>query len=66
MTHYICTGGCKGKSDVPGQCQSPECKKYQKNLKECHCDDGKHSEVYDQLSDSEKEHYHVADNPNPS
>ncbi len=42
MLHYICNGGCKGVSDVPGTCQAQECSNHGKQLEECNCTDGKH------------------------
>ena len=45
--HYVCTGGCGGRSDNPGSCQAPSCADYQKTLKQCHCTDGGHKEVHD-------------------
>ena len=48
MKHYVCTGGCGGVSSTPGVCQAKDCPLYAHALKECHCKDGKHSEVLDQ------------------
>ena len=45
MSHYICTGGCKGISDKPGACEAADCIKYAQPLQECNCIDGKHGEV---------------------
>lgn len=42
MKHYICTGGCGGVSDQPGNCNAQGCPLYKKPLKECNCSDGKH------------------------
>ncbi|MBI5732743.1 hypothetical protein HY967_02160 [Candidatus Jorgensenbacteria bacterium] len=40
--HYICTGGCRGVSKVPGVCQSKECPLYSEPLDRCDCEDGNH------------------------
>ncbi|MDO8514799.1 MAG: hypothetical protein Q7S50_04610 [bacterium] len=45
MKHYICTGGCEGVSEKPGDCQALACPKYGKPLSECNCENGKHEEV---------------------
>lgn len=42
MTHFICTGGCKGESSRPGTCQAIDCHKEGLPLDECDCVDGKH------------------------
>jgi len=42
MTHYICTGTCKGVSDTPGTCQAEDCPKHGEMLESCGCADGKH------------------------
>ncbi len=42
--HYICLGGCKGVSENPGVCQSPDCKDHNHELVECNCTDGKHND----------------------
>ena len=42
MTHYICTGSCKGVSDKPGNCGAESCELYGKPLKECDCTDDTH------------------------
>jgi len=36
MKHYICTGECKGASDKPGVCQTKDCPKHGRPLKELH------------------------------
>lgn len=41
--HYICVGGCKGVSPVPGTCQAEDCAKYEDELVECNCTDGGHN-----------------------
>lgn len=46
MTHYICTGGCKGVSDTRGVCNAEDCEKYQEPLQECSCTDGAHEAAY--------------------
>jgi hypothetical protein len=40
--HYVCLGGCKGVSPVPGTCQAGDCLDYGKPLKRCDCGDGQH------------------------
>jgi len=45
MTHYICTGGCKGLGEQPGVCGAEDCAKHNQPLKECNCEDGQHVEV---------------------
>ena len=42
MTHYICTGTCKGVSDTSGTCQAENCPKHNKILESCDCTDGQH------------------------
>jgi hypothetical protein len=42
MSHYICTGGCRGVSDHPGYCQSNACPRHGLELKECSCEDHRH------------------------
>ena len=42
MVHYICTGTCKGVSDVPKKCGDMTCTRYDQELIECDCADGKH------------------------
>lgn len=45
MTHYACTGECRGVSDKPGTCQAEACSLHDKPLVVCNCTDGKHEEV---------------------
>ena len=42
--HYICYGGCKGVSDMPGICGAPDCADYGQPLHDCNCPDGKHND----------------------
>lgn len=44
MTHYICTGACKGETDDPnvGTCQAETCDKFGQPLVACDCEDGTH------------------------
>ncbi|MDQ3076207.1 MAG: hypothetical protein M3Q34_03710 [bacterium] len=42
--HYICLGGCKGVSEHPGLCQSPDCMNHKHDLVECKCVDGNHND----------------------
>ena len=46
MKHYICTGGCKGVTDVTGTCQTADCPDYGKDLHGCTCADGDHHESH--------------------
>ncbi len=48
MAHYICTGGCMGKSEVVGVCGVETCPKHGAPLEECTCVDGKHFGKQDQ------------------
>jgi len=41
-THYICLGGCKGVSKVPGVCGAPDCANHAHELVPCDCTDEKH------------------------
>lgn len=38
MSHYICKGGCKGVSDIPGTCQTDDCVNKGHELEECSCE----------------------------
>ena len=40
--HYICTGGCRGESNVAKTCDDAACSKYEVELDECDCRDGEH------------------------
>ncbi|OGI98616.1 hypothetical protein A3H53_01205 [Candidatus Nomurabacteria bacterium RIFCSPLOWO2_02_FULL_40_10] len=51
MSHYICTGGCKGESVNPGVCQTSTCLDYTQPLKECDCEDGKHYGSFEEEKD---------------
>ncbi len=42
--HYICLGGCRGVSKVPGVCQAPDCASHDHKLVECKCTDGLHND----------------------
>ena len=46
MTHYVCTGNCGGVSDHEKNCDTQSCSRFGQPLKECHCQDGKHEEVF--------------------
>jgi hypothetical protein len=48
MPHYVCTGGCGGVSDTPGNCDAESCSLFGRPLKECNCTNGNHEEVFDQ------------------
>ncbi len=41
-THYICLGGCKGVSKVPGVCGAPDCANHAHELVPCDCTDERH------------------------
>ncbi|OGI67919.1 hypothetical protein A2738_03675 [Candidatus Nomurabacteria bacterium RIFCSPHIGHO2_01_FULL_42_15] len=41
--HYICLGGCRGVSKVPGACNSPSCVNHNHKLVKCNCTDGLHN-----------------------
>ena len=49
--HYICTGGCKGVSEVEGVCGAETCPKHGNPLTSCDCKDGKHFGKMDQDAD---------------
>jgi len=40
--HYICTGGCRGVSNIPGTCQAKDCSKHEHVLERCDCADERH------------------------
>ena len=42
MAHYICTGTCKGVSDVSKKCEDKSCTLFDHELAECDCVDGRH------------------------
>ena len=42
MTHYICTGGCRGRAMTAGVCTSENCPKRGSPLAACECSDGAH------------------------
>ena len=42
--HYICLGGCRGVSKVPGTCQTPDCVNIDHELVQCFCTDGLHND----------------------
>ncbi|HLD81853.1 MAG TPA: bacteriophage holin [Patescibacteria group bacterium] len=44
MKHYYCDGGCKGVTNKPKDCKKNECLKYERELIECDCTDGKHGD----------------------
>ena len=41
--HYICLGGCRGVSKIPGVCQAPDCANHNHELVKCNCTDGLHN-----------------------
>ncbi len=40
--HYVCLGGCRGGSKVPGVCQAPDCANHNHELVKCNCTNGLH------------------------
>lgn len=42
MTHFICKGSCKGRSEEIGVCEAEACTKQWELLEECACEDGQH------------------------
>ena len=54
MTHYVCTGGCKGVSDKPGNCNAEACVKHGQPLTPCNCADEKHEDVMKTASEEKK------------
>jgi hypothetical protein len=47
MTHYVCTGGCKGVSEDPNAaCLAEDCPKHAHPLTPCDCTDQQHEEAY--------------------
>ena len=47
MKHYVCTGECRGVSDVPKSCEASGCHKKGVPLVPCECGDEKHDEVFE-------------------
>ncbi len=45
MTHFVCTGTCRGESERSGVCEAKNCTKESQPLAACNCTDGKHAEV---------------------
>jgi hypothetical protein len=54
MTHYICTGGCGGVSEVAKTCGAETCPKHGDPLTPCDCTDGKHYGKQDRDAEEEK------------
>ena len=46
MSHYICTGGCRGVGNEAGTCQATTCPLYGEELQGCDCQDGKHDGAF--------------------
>ena len=44
-THYVCTGGCGGESEVSEVCGDPGCLMYNMDFATCACEDGRHLAV---------------------
>ncbi len=40
--HYICLGGCKGVSQLPGVCAAPDCANHEHELVHCDCSNERH------------------------
>jgi len=49
MSHFICTGGCKGVSDHAGTCKAIDCDHFEQPLVPCECPDGQHGGAFDRL-----------------
>ena len=47
MKHYVCTGECRGASDVPKNCESLGCHKKGEPLTSCECEDRKHGPAFE-------------------
>lgn len=45
IPHYVCTGGCKLVSPIPGKCTTPGCPRARNSLTECQCEDTKHGNL---------------------
>jgi len=56
MEHYICTGSCKGVSEIAKSCGTEGCTKKGQPLLTCNCEDMTH----DGIGDSEKKEDVVA------
>ena len=54
MTHYICTGGCGGVSEVAKTCGAETCPKHGVPLTPCDCADGEHGGKKDQDAEEQK------------
>jgi hypothetical protein len=56
MTHYVCTGGCKGVSGNPNAtCQAEGCPKHDHPLTPCNCIDGQHRKAYEKTKKLDSE-----------
>ena len=47
MTHYICTGGCRGVSPNAKSCGAESCPKHGKPLSKCGCEDNEHDGAFE-------------------
>lgn len=45
LPHYVCTGGCRVYSEMPGACPTPGCVRVRNPLTKCECQDGLHSDL---------------------
>lgn len=50
--HYICTGGCRGVSKLPGTCKAVHCPKHGEQLEYCDCEDGQHGGEFENKEDT--------------
>lgn len=48
MTHYVCTGDCKGVSNELGICETESCPRYHEPFVPCNCLDGTHEELVEE------------------
>ena len=53
--HYICLGGCRGVSNNPGVCETPNCNNHNHELIECTCTDGLHNDFKPIINNKESE-----------
>lgn len=55
MPHYICKGGCKGVSDIPGVCENEDCASHNHQFEACDCEDGKHHGAFGESVPAEED-----------
>jgi hypothetical protein len=51
MSHFICTGGCGGISEIEGVCEAQFCSKEGQVLTKCDCVDGSHTAETEEADD---------------